>query len=182
MASAGKIIGVTAAVGVVGLGTYILITKAMEIDSLIKNIQFSVSVSKVRLEGYSHLKVYINVSIINPTKLSFKFEKPTVWIYFNGSSLASSKQSTEKVKIEPQGTSTIRNIELSIPILSNISTFLEIGRKLFNKTFKSVEGFVNQIQNNLNSILPLLSVTIKTYIGKTPIEYSTQLSSTTEEK
>ena len=75
MASAGKIIGVTAAVGVVGLGTYILITKAMEIDSLIKNIQFSVSVSKVRLEGYSHLKVYINVSIINPTKLSFKFER-----------------------------------------------------------------------------------------------------------
>lgn len=184
MASVRKIVGVTAAVAVVGCGVYYVMSKAAEVDSLIKNIQFNVTPSKIRLDGgllSPVLKVYLNVGIVNPTKLSISFEKPTVWIYFNGSCLASSTQSTDKIKLEQQGTTTIRNIELSIPITSNFQTFMEMGRRVFQNVSNSKDGLISQLKNNLSALLPLLSVKLKTYIGKAPIEYETSLSSQTEE-
>jgi len=184
MASAGKIIGITAAVAAAGFGVYYVISKAAEVDSLRKNIQFSVTPSKVRFDGgllSPTLKVYLNVSIINPTKLSISFEKPTCWIYFNGSCLASSTQSTDKIKLEQQGTTKIRNIELSIPVLKNIQSFIELGRKAFQNVSNTNDGLINQIKSNLTALLPYFEVGIKTYIGKTPIEKRFALSSQTEE-
>ena len=46
MASIGKILGITTAVAASGIGIYYLVSKAAEVDTLINNVNFNVSVSK----------------------------------------------------------------------------------------------------------------------------------------
>ncbi|MBQ9215072.1 MAG: hypothetical protein IJ150_14205 [Bacteroidales bacterium] len=56
-----------------------------------------------------------------------------------------------------------------------------MGRRVFQNVSNSKDGLISQLKNNLSALLPLLSVKLKTYIGKAPIEYETSLSSQTEE-
>lgn len=190
MASVGKVIGITAAVGVVGYGVYWFISRAADVDSLIKNINFNISVSKVKFSNKvlgipTTVTIYLIVEIINPTKLSISFEKPTVWVNYNGNQLAQSMQSTDKIKLEPQGSTYIRNIALKIPLSSNIGLFMDMGKRVFTN-INTQDKLIPQIMANANKLMPLINVRIKTYIGQTPIEYETSLAAeesmtTTEE-
>ena len=183
MANVGKIIGITTIVGVAGIFTYKLVSKARDVSSLINNIRFNITPSKAKISG-TNLSVFVNVEIINPTKLSVSFEKPYVRIFYNGNLLAESKQSKDLVKVEPQGTTKIKDIELKISLLSNISTFVDMGKKAFTdlKITESTSAtnkalaIASKIATNAQSILPLLSVWVKTYVGGQPIEYSTALA------
>ncbi|MCR4558660.1 MAG: hypothetical protein K5685_01105 [Bacteroidales bacterium] len=190
MASIGKILGITAAAGVVGYGIYWTVSRAADISSLSKNVNFNINVSKVKFSNKvlgipSTVTLYLTVEIINPTKLSISFEKPTVWAFYNGNQIAQSIQSTDKIKLEAQGSTFIRNIALKIPLASNISTFVDMGKRVFTN-LNSQDKIISQIMNNTSALLPLITVRIKTYIGQTPIEYETSLAAeesmtTTEE-
>ncbi|MBQ3658329.1 MAG: hypothetical protein II956_16045 [Bacteroidales bacterium] len=190
MASLGKILGITAAVGFVGYGIYWGVSRAADVSSLAKNVSFNISVSKVKFSNKvlgipTTVTIYLTVEIINPTKLSISFEKPTVWAYYDGKTLAQSIQSTDKIKLEPQGSTFIKNIALKIPMASNISLFMDMGKRVFSN-LNTQDKIVSQIITNAKDLLPLISVQIKTYIGQTPIEYTTSLAAeetmtTTEE-
>lgn len=190
MASIGKVIGITAAVGVAGYGFYWLVSRAAEVDSLIKNVNFNISVAKVKFSNKvlgipTTVTIFLTVEIINPTKLSISFEKPTIWAFYNDNQIAQSTQSSDKIKLEPQGSTFIRNIALKIPLTSNMGVFLDMGKRIFSD-IKSQDKLIPQIIANANKIMPLITVRLKTYVGQTPIEYETNLAAeetmtTTEE-
>ena len=190
MASAGKIIGITAAVGAAGYGAYYLISRAAEIDTLSKDIQFNISVSKINFSAKvlgipTTVTLYLTVEIINPTKLSISFEKPTIWAFYNGNQIESTKQSTNKIKLEKQGSTYIRNIALKIPLAANIAVFMDMGKRVFSN-INTQDKMIPQIIANASALLPLISVRLKTYIGELPITYETSLAAeesttTTEE-
>ena len=107
MASIGKVIGITAAVGVAGYGFYWLVSRAAEVDSLIKNVNFNISVAKVKFSNKvlgipTTVTIFLTVEIINPTKLSISFEKPTIWAFYNDNQIAQSTQSSDKIKLYPK--------------------------------------------------------------------------------
>ena len=176
MASIGKILGITTAVAASGIGIYYLVSKAAEVDTLINNVNFNVSVSKVSFIPTT-MTVYLNVQIINPTTLSISFKKPDVWIYYGDKVLASSKISEQKVKLEPQGTTTIRDIAMQIPLATNASIFVDMAKRVFsNLDMSSEQSIWKQITGNALTLMPLLKVKLLTYIGKSPLNFEAQLA------
>jgi len=183
MASIGKILGITTAVAASGIGIYYLVSKAAEVDTLLNNVNFNVSVSKVTFGNKflgvipTTMTVYLNVQIINPTTLSISFKKPDVWIYYGDKVLASSKISEQKVKLEPQGTTTIRDIAMQIPLATNASIFVDMAKRVFSNLDRSSEQSIwKQITGNALTLMPLLKVKLLTYIGKSPLNFEAQLA------
>ena len=183
MASIGKVIGITAAVGAAGFGAYYLISRSMEIDTFINNVKFNVKPTKVKLKG-TKLSVFLTIEIINPSDISISFQKPTVWIKYDGTDLAQSKQSKDKVTIEKQGKTKIKDIELQIDMISNIPTFINIFTTLFSDGNKvSANDFVTKLTtikqrlvDNMPKLLGKLEVTLLTRVGKTPINPTFRLA------
>lgn len=163
--------------GAAGYLIYKLVGKANEADIMLNNLEFSVAPSKPSFSGISTINIPVNVEIFNPSKLEVSFEKPLVYIKYvmdNGqvATIAHSTPSSDKVTIKAMGVSSINDIVLPINILSNLSVFSEIGKKLFGG-MSDQAGLVAKFQSisgNLTALLPLLQVQIITRIGDLAID------------
>jgi len=178
------IIGIAVA-GTIGYLIYKGTQKTLEAKAFVDHLNFDIKVASCKIQS-SKLILKLNIDFINPTKMSVSFQKPNVTIKYNGSELARSKVSTDIVTIKPEGASRISNMTFEIPLLnfSMLSIFADMMAKItegfrIDRTKTVVENAKNLIallsDNAMKKLLPLLEVSLLTYIGSNPISYTTKL-------
>jgi len=161
-------------VGALGFGIYKIVGKAKEVDNFLNNYGFSFKVGKPKLK-YS-FKVFptgmdlpIDVIINNTSTITAEFEKPSLIIKYKGSELTRSVISTERVKINPKGNSTIPNI--IFPISFTNSTFIQLVRDFVGKnlSISDIPTAVQNIMGNMRQVMKETQISGVVYVKK-PID------------
>ncbi len=172
---------------------YKIVNTTAEASAFVNQLQFNIKPSSIKLDGKIlspasvKLIIKVDVEFINPTKTSVSFQKPNVTLKYKNAVFAQSKISTDMVTINPFGTSRIKDITFEIPLFSSgtLTTIIDMLKTAgtgisvnANDTLanKLMTVFSLMSNNVLTKLLPLLEVSLITYIGSTPITYSTKLA------
>lgn len=166
---------------VMGLGYLVFkaTQKVGDANMFVNQMQISIkpSANPIKVSGVSSIKLSVDVFIFNPSKFSVTVAKPTIVLKYGEKTLAVSEGSNQQITVLPQKTTAIRNITFDISLLSNFSTWIEIGQEI-GKNTSSATAF-NEIATilaaNASKVLGLLKCDLSTYWGDTPITYTTTL-------
>lgn len=200
MTTTGKAIAWIFGLSLVGFGVYKIAQTTLELKAFYDQIAFAaenIRFSIVKKEGGNVLQKIVNwlvptiriqfdIKITNPTKTSVTFQKPFVKILYNGSELATSTitNASNKVKINPENHSYIRNFVFDIDLQSKFSVVYDMVSKVVSglhvdrtqNTKENVMTIASVLTDNvLNKLMPLIDVNILVYAGDTPIDTTFKL-------
>lgn len=172
MASAGKVIGISAAVALGIFGLVKVAKTGQDAVAMLDTFDFEIGVSNFKVTA-SKISFKLRLDIINPSDFELTIRKPYVEVFFNDgkekTKIASSKPSSEMCSIERCTKSPMEfNIETST--LTAITTITKIITVLFKDTKgKSIADMATTVMNNLDKVYPMISVKILTYWNKIAI-------------
>lgn len=178
MASAGKVIGISALVagGIWAISK--LVGTGIDAMAMLDTFDYDLNIKKWDW-GYPTIKIELEVDVKNPSKFTVEFEKPYLDIYFaapgtppeKATKIASSLPTEEIVEIGKVGHSKF-NITLELDALSLLEPIKDIINILvsgINWRASSFPEWVHNIaliKNNVDNIYPCVSINVLTNITK----------------
>lgn len=167
MASAVKVIGISAAVAIGVWGLAKLAKTGNDAMVMLDTFDFELGVSNFKVTA-SKISCKLRLDIINPTDLPLTVRKPYVEVFFNEAKsrtkIASSKTSSEEVIILPCTKSTIE-FDIESSTLTAITTIAKIIKMLFagTKDQATLADKVALISQNYDKVYSMFSVKVLTY-------------------
>lgn len=171
MASAAKVIGISALVALGIWGASKLAKTGMDAAAMVDTFDIDLGISNMRISD-GKIKMKLNVSIINPSEFAITVKKPYVEVYLNepGKSpykIVSTSTSSELLPIAACTQSPFE-YDIEISLVSFVSTFSRLLSILiqdcnFNDlSFNGMLTIASKISQNIDKLYPMLSVKVLT--------------------
>ncbi len=178
MASAGKVIGISALVAFGIWGVAKLTKKGLDAAAMMDTFDIDLGVSNVRISD-GKIKMKLNVAIINPSDFTITIRKPYVEVYLNEAGkdpykILSTSMSNQQLDIAAC-TQSPMEYDIEISLLSFVTTFGKLLSVLiqdcnFNDlSFTGLLTIGSKISQNIDKLYPMLSVKVLTAWGDIPI-------------
>lgn len=178
MASATKVIGISALVALGIWGAMKLTKTGMDAAAMLDTFDIELGISNFRISD-GKIKMKLNVSIINPSDFSITIKKPYVEVYLNEPGkdpykIISTSTSNQLLDIAAC-TKSPMEYDIEISLLSFVNTF---GRLLsvliqdcnFNDlSFTGLLNIGSKISQNIDKLYPMLSVKVLTAWKDVPV-------------
>jgi hypothetical protein len=99
--------------------TLFVIRKVIKLKTLENEVTYDIT-GKIHSIKTSGILVKMNMAIHNPTDISVIMTKPIIKLYTKNLEIANSKATNETYTLIPKGITNITNIELNIPLTTNL--------------------------------------------------------------
>lgn len=178
MASATKVIGISALTALGIWGVTKLVGKAMDLNTMLDTLDFELSITKFQF-GYPNVTIKADVYIVNPSKFALSdIQKPYLDLYFTapGSKdavkIASSMISEETVSVQASTKSKLSDFTLTFDTVDFLTTMWSVVSILIEgvnwQARTGPEWLHNAaiINQNIDKVYPCFSVRVlSSYAG-----------------
>ena len=159
-------------VGAGAYGIYKVASYTKEVDNFLNNYTFTVKTKKPKL-GFTSMNLPLDVIVVNPSKFTAEFEKPSMILTYKGVEIARNNISTQKIAIQASGNTVIP--DLIFPISYTNSGLVQMIRDAgHNLSLLQIPAFITQLGDNITQLMKKAEVRGLIYVTK-PIATSVQI-------